>query len=281
MRTFPRVFPTQASTRALLLMLPLALGGCAGGAAAPPTEAEPLPGARGVPGFDTRVYPGDDVMSAWRASSPYRWVGFYLPAPCYTGTSWEGKRDRLRDQGWGVAVLFVGEQDWPMVPDSMADAGVDEEDAPEGPRCTRENLSAGNGRADGEAAAAAARAEGFPAGTVIYLDVEPVDSVSEPLREYVQAWTTGLMEAGFRPGLYAHARNAEELLDVVREAVPDGALAPRLWVARPVGFSLRRGPSESGFPADVWQGELDVDETWGGHTVRIDVNVADTVNPSG
>jgi hypothetical protein len=53
-------------------------------------------------------------MRAWRARDvPYEWVGYYLPAaPCHKGTSWGGKRQRLADMGWGVAVVYVGQQPW-------------------------------------------------------------------------------------------------------------------------------------------------------------------------
>ena len=66
-------------------------------------------------GFDTYAYPGDDAMRAWREEegSPYEWVGYYLPsAPCHKGDTWEGKRQTLSDMGWGVAVIYVGQQVW-------------------------------------------------------------------------------------------------------------------------------------------------------------------------
>ncbi len=266
-------------------LVALAVTACATGGvtAPPPGDAAPgVPDARGVPGFDTRDYPGDGVMSRWLAESPYRWVGFYLPAPCYTGTSWLGKRDDLRRMGWGIAVLFVGEQDWPETGPTSADsaAGAFPHPADGGDRCTRGNLSADRGRTDGAAAAAAAAEQGFAAGAVVYLDVEPVESVSDSLAAYVEAWTRALAGLGYAPGLYAHARNADTLLRTMTSAT-DGAPAPRLWVASTGGFNLRRGPSESGFPAAIWQGELDVHESWGGTRLRIDRNVADRADPSG
>lgn len=184
--------------------------------------------------------------------------------------------------GWGLAVLFVGEQDWPETHAHAADrAGAEPEPREAGTRCTRGNLSEDRGLTDGEAAAGAARSEGFAAGTVVYLDVEPVDAVSDSLAAYVTGWTRGLIQHGYVPGLYAHARNAETLLGLMAGAGGDVGAGPRLWVARPSGFSLRRGPTESGFPAAIWQGELDVVESWGGSSLRIDRNVADRVNPSG
>src|SRR5689334_2849742 len=62
-------------------------------------------------GFDTSIYPGDAAMSAWhKPSSPYEWVGYYLQAPCHRDPSWMGKRSTLRSMGWGLAVLYVGQQ---------------------------------------------------------------------------------------------------------------------------------------------------------------------------
>jgi hypothetical protein len=289
MTTTPRTTPTLAGRSgsrlalALLLSVPLA-SACAGGGATTPAPApgDALPDARGVPGFDTRDHPGEGVMERWLAESPYRWVGFYLPAPCYTGTTWQGKRQSLRDMGWGLAVLFVGEQDWAAAAGGAgAVMGADPEAREAGARCTRGNLSLERGREDGAAAAAAAGAEGFATETVVYLDVERVEYVSDDLVAYVRGWTRGLAGTGYAPGLYAHARNAEELLAVMADAAGADAVTPRLWVASTGGFHLRRGPTESGFPATVWQGVLDTHETWGGTTLRIDQNVADRRDPSG
>lgn len=232
--------------------------------------------ARGVPGFDTRTYPGDDVMATWLEASPYRWVGYYLLAPCHTGTSWQGKRPVLQEMGWGMAVLFVGEQDWPEAAGDTTPATPPDTLAGEG-RCTRQNLTEPHGRDHGYEAAGTARSQGFPPGTVIYLDVERVEEVSDSLRRYVRGWADGLMETEYAPGLYAHARNAETLLRAMRAAGAE----PRLWVASPGGFDLRQAPAESGFPATIWQGRLDVRESWGGTTLRIDANVADREDPSG
>lgn len=270
------------------------LTGCGGGVAVPGAGQPEPEAARGVPGFDTREYPGDAAMATWRASSPYRWVGFYLPAPCYTGTSWQGKRSALRSMGWGLAVLFVGEQDWPdsavrgdtaATPDSAAadplaadSLRADLAGADAAPRCTRDNLGPDAGQRDGRAAATAAAAEGFPTGTAIFLDVERVDSVSSALAEYVAGWTEAVLADGrFDPALYAHGENADALVAVMEAA---GA-APRLWVASTGGFGLRRGPTESGFPrASIWQGLLDTTESWGGVSLWIDANVADSADPS-
>jgi hypothetical protein len=53
-------------------------------------------------------------------------------------------------------------------------------------------------------------AEGFPNGTVIFLDLERMDTVPESMRSYYKAWTaTVLADGRFRPGYYTHNHNAE------------------------------------------------------------------------
>lgn len=235
----------------------------------------PVPGIfrPALPGFDTRTYPGDEVMKDWLDDSPYRWVGYYLPAPCYTGNSWVGKRARLADMGWGMAVLFVGEQDWGAM--GVADATpIAREEA----RCTRTNVTAENGAAHAQAAAATTASEGFGAGTSVFLDVERVDSVSANLAAYVRAWIRGMLNDGrYTPGLYAHGDNADVLL-----AIAQGEFAargrtdpPLLWVARTGAFDLNRTPSESGSAsAAIWQGRLDVVLEYSGVRLLVDENVA-------
>jgi hypothetical protein len=251
-----------------------------GAACAPLPVGGPVP-ARGVPGFDTRDYPGDATMRRWFDASPYRWVGYYLPAPCYTGTTWTGRRTALREMGWGFAVLFVGEQDWRgMRPAATDTVPV----AVQGARCTTENLTPANGATHAGEAEAAAASDGFPNGTVIFLDVERVDRVSPELAAYVRSWISTMLERGrYTPGLYAHDLNAAELYALMAEEFVrrQRTERPRLWVARSAGFDIARSPAESGYPvAAVWQGRFDTRETWDGVTLNIDVNVADSADPS-
>jgi hypothetical protein len=260
----------------------LAILACAltAGACAPLPVGAPVP-ARGVPGFDTRDYPGDDVMRRWFAASPYRWVGYYLPAPCYTGTTWTGRRPALSQMGWGFAVLFVGEQDWSAM---RAAPGDTVPVAEPGARCVTANLTAENGAAHAAAAEAAAAADGFPDATIVFLNVERVERVSPELEAYVRGWVATMLDRGrYTPGLYAHDLNAAELYAVVVGEFARRARTerPRLWVARQAGFDMGRSPIESGHAvAAVWQGVFDTLETWDGTTLNIDVNVADSADPS-
>jgi hypothetical protein len=230
-----------------------------------------------VPGFDTREFPGEVALQEWRRESPYQWLGYYLESPCRPRSTWTGKRTALAAQGWGFAVLYVGEQQWT---DTTTHAPVPGEPL----RCTRANLTAEKGAADALEAQRVALAEGFPAGTRIFLNVERVDSVGTGLAAYVQNWTRALLEGGsFTPALYVHALNADSLHALAtREFEARGAgTGPAVWVAKGGGFDLDAAPPESGFTyARIWQGRFDVDETWGAARIRIDANVADNANPS-
>jgi len=232
-----------------------------------------------VPGFDTRDYPGNEVMRGWFAESPYRWAGYYLPAPCYTGTSWAGRRSRLESMGWGLAVLFVGEQDWRAMPGYDPDAP-----AVENPRCSSDHLTEERAIAHADDATTAAAADGFPRGTIIFLDVERVERVSPELESYVRAWTRRMLEtARYQPALYAHDVNVEALYPVLAEEFVRAGRSgrPALWVARSAGFDIRSAPRESGYgAATVWQGVLNTREEWAGRVLNIDVNVADSPDPS-
>lgn len=246
------------------------------------------------PGFDTRRYPGDAALRVWGASSPYEWVGYYLVAPCQTGASWVGKRAAIREAGFGTAVVFIGEQDWAGPPSDSGAAAMSG-----GKQCTVANLTTAKGSIDAVRADSTAAAEGFPNGTVIYLDIERVETLSARFSAYIKSWVHDMLASGrYVPGIYVHERNAEAVRAIVvaeyaaartrGSAVSAGQ--PPIWVAaRPAGFGtpantfdlVTARPATSGFQfATIWQGVFNVTETWGGVTLLIDANVATSRDPS-
>ena len=282
-------------------LLALAAAACSAGppATSPAPEAAPVRAYAAHPGFDAYYYPGDAALRAWRApASPYRWVGFYLPAPCHRETSWSGKRAAIEALGWGIAVLYVGQQTWegqaqvaPAAPPPGADTVRVPGDSaavpagpPAAPACAPSQLTAARGAADGADAAARAATEGFAARTTIFLDVERMERVPAAMEQYVRAWVRAVAADGrYRAGLYAHTRNVAALHDLVRaELAAAGAPATvPVWVASSAGFDLVKRPEEVGHPfATVWQGAFDLTETWNGVTLRVDANVAATPSPS-
>jgi hypothetical protein len=266
------------------------------------------------------VYPGDAALRTWRSASPYRWVGYYLPAPCHRDASYRGRRAAIAAAGYGTAVLYVGQQTWegvasmapvddPAIARSGEAAGgnaprAERSPAPVGPppagtaaatprtlalwrqaqapTCSRTLLSAAQGTAEGADAVERTAAEGFPAGTVIFLDLEPMTVVPETMRSYYRAWTRAVLADGrFRPGAYVHHTNATAVHADLRAVASGYGTDVPVWVARSAGFSLDRRPEDSGFAfARVWQGALDVRRTWGGVTLTIDENVAALPSPS-
>ena len=235
-------------------------------------------------GFDTNIYPGDRAMRAWQdEGSPYEWVGYYLPAPCHRDDSWSGKRETLTSMGWGLAVIYVGQQTWDGIPGPSAKAvaaarrrGTLE--------CHRSLLSAQQGRDEADDAVARTVAEGFAAGTTIFLDIEYMDVVSPRMREYYRAWVARVLADGrFRPGVYAHTRNAARIHADVRDvfSLMGVDAEPAFWIASGRDFDTDKHPTDVGHAfAHAWQGVLDIVQTWNGVTLPIDVNVAAVPSPS-
>ena len=266
-------------------------------------------------GFDTFAYPGDDAMQAWAtADNPYRWVGYYLSAPCHNDDSWEGKRATLSTMGWGMAVIYVGQQTWGKTPGqkvavtryvtkrfrqvkprngkrvvSYVNKRVPVKvlvipRASPGSSCSTQFVNAARGTADANDAIAKTAAEGFANGTVIFLDIERMESVPKAMRDYYEAWTKRVVDDGrFRPAYYAHSFNADLIYGDVKQVLAAAGVSgdPPFWIASERGFSTDKAPTEVGHAfAQVWQGLLDVVETHNGVRLPIDVNVAQMPSPS-
>lgn len=280
-------------------------------------------------GFDTYAYPGDDVMREWRhADVPYEWVGYYLPAPCHKGRSWVGKRERLAGMGWGMAVIYVGQQTWDRTPTGYETTyrsvrrtkyvskrvkvyrrvngrrvaryvtrkvpvkrtvrvpvrvKVDPKQRPLD-QCNAQLVNATRGALEARDAIERTAQEGFPRGTVIFLDIERMHATPQKMREYYRAWTSHVLADGrYLPGFYAHNRNASVIYgDVKAEYVKAGlSQEPPFWIAGGRDFSPDKAPHDVGRSyAAVWQGVLDVVQEWRGHRLPLDVNVAAVPDPS-
>lgn len=272
------------------------------------TTPVPTPRGNSHPGFDTSIYPGDAAMSAWRSpASPYEWVGYYLQAPCHRDPSWMGKRSILTAMGWGLAVLFVGQQTFDGIPNiqlplsfdrvitgsrdslPLARAGVitpsTEAEVQSGAvTCSRTLLTTDQGTTDAIDAVTKTASEGFAPGTVIYLDIEHMDVIPASMEAYYRAWVQQVLADGrFRPGIYVHKANAASIYDGVGRAYSDmGASGSAVfWLTSPTGFSIDKRPEDVGFPwASVWQGIYEVNQTYGGVTINIDVDIATMRSPS-
>ncbi len=139
-------------------------------------------------GFDRDIYPGDAAFPVLRKT--FAFTSFWLsPPPGEKVTTWLGKRDLLRRDGFGFLVLYRG-------------------------RDSREFKKTADGPAkgslDGQAAAAAAKKQGFPAGTIIFLDIEEGGRLPAPYHAYLHAWLDVLAKNGYRAGVYCSGMPAKE-----------------------------------------------------------------------
>ena len=139
-------------------------------------------------GFDRNDYPGDDTMKLFRKDFAFTsyWLG---NPPGETFNSWSGKRELLRLQGWGFLPLFNG---------------------PASGQLRDKAYTLKRVAKDAKAAVAAARREGFPAGTVIFLDIEEGDRLPSTYTIYLKHWAADLAAAGFRAGVYCSGIPVDE-----------------------------------------------------------------------
>jgi hypothetical protein len=280
-------------------------------------EAQLASQVAGAPyiGFDTGEYPGDAAMRAWRTGdSPYSWTGYYLPSPCHQDDGWSGKRATLTSMGYGLAVLYVGQQTWGRKPGAphfervkvakrvtkyvgkgrhrrkvrrtvmhtvLRKAPPPSKDA----TCSSDFVSGPRGMKEGVDATQRTAREGFPRGTTIFLDLERMDVLHQRMRDYYSAWVRAVLDDGrYVPGIYVHTHNANTVYDDVKAVYRSAGLEgePPFWVAKGQGFDVTKHPTETGHTfAAIWQGILDVTQTWNGHEIPIDVNVASLPSPSG
>jgi hypothetical protein len=189
--------------RLSLLLGSAILCGLAVGAERP--QGQVAPNVTPYLGFDANDYPGDAMLP--RLHETFAFSGYWLDNPPGAAGSnsnrslrpsessrteadtWLGHRDALAKQGFGFLVLFNG-------------------------RLERELKSVAHARAvgtsDARDAARTARREGFPAGTIIFVDQEEGGSMTEPQMAYLLAWFDGVTLTGFRPGIYCSGIPASE-----------------------------------------------------------------------
>ena len=193
-------------------------------------------------GFDRNDYPGDANLSTLHQT--FAFSGYWLNnPPGASSNSWEGKRSLLRNAGFGFLVLFNGRlyRDLKRSPEAF-------------------------GQADGRAAMEAAKRDGFPARTLIFLDIEEGGRMLPEQKAYIYRWIDEINDAGFRAGVYCSGIPAKEGKNsiVTAEDIRDNAEGREIgyWVTNDVcppspGCSIQShppNPLKSGIAfANVWQ----------------------------
>ena len=194
-------------------------------------------------GFDKNEYPGDELLPALHQTFAYS--GYWLNnPPGMSSNPWIGKRQQLRDAGFGFLLLFNG----------RTYAQLKDYDP------------AALGTADAKDAIAAARRENFPARSIIFLDQEEGGRLLPEQAAYIGAWIAGVTASDFRAGVYCSGIPVSEGTQKIttaqdianRFATPSNQLA--LWVFNDqcppaLGCILKAAsPARSGIPdALVWQ----------------------------
>ncbi|HEY0703813.1 MAG TPA: glycoside hydrolase domain-containing protein [Candidatus Acidoferrales bacterium] len=131
-------------------------------------------------GFDVNEYPGDSALS--RLRSAFSFVGYWLNLPPGVKTNnWTGTRARFLENGFGFLILFNGRLDRELKSELNAHA---------------------LGGTDAKSAGAAARREGFPVGSIIFLDQEEGGRLLPEQMAYVLAWADAINAEGFSAGVY-------------------------------------------------------------------------------
>ena len=131
-------------------------------------------------GFDRNEYPGDANLKTLRQTFAY--AGYWLNnPPGMSSNNWANHRATVEAAGFGFLVLFNG-------------------------RLYAELKTVAHatklGQSDAQVAAAAARREGFPRATIIFLDQEQGGRMLPEQRAYIYAWVDGVTATGFRAGVY-------------------------------------------------------------------------------
>ena len=185
--------------------------------------------------------------------------------------------------GWGLAVVYVGQQTWNRRLRSLSAAEKARQQST-GVRCNADFIDAAQGALEAVDAIAKTRAEGFPRGTVIFLDVERMETVPARMRDYYRAWVaTVLREGMYRPGIYVHSYNARLVYDDVKALFVAAGMRqePRFWIASAPDFSPNKAARDVGHEfAGMWQGVIDVVREVADIALPIDINVSNWPSPS-
>ena len=196
-------------------------------------------------GFDLNTYPGEAALPVLRKT--FSFAGYWLsPPPGAKVNTWVGKRQRVLSEKFGFLILFNGPQSSEL-------------------RSPAQAIS--RGAADAARAATTAKNEGFPAGAIIFLDVEEGGRLAPKFHAYIRAWLDSLARAGFGAGVYCSGMPVNDApgvtittADDIRQNLGKGDLAYFIYndaCPPSPGCVFPHNappPSASGIPyAAVWQ----------------------------
>jgi hypothetical protein len=209
-------------------------------------------------GFDANEYPGDELLPALRKH--FAFTGYWLNNPPGADHNpWAGKREVLLRNGFGFLVVANGRLDKEILKAQKVG-----------------KKPAEFGAEDAAAAVAAARREGFPQRTILFLDQEEGGRLLPEQADYLLGWTERVARTDYEPGVYASGQPVDDgkgpngkpatitTIQDIRARVAAGDLHPiAFWVAQDacppapgcvVNPAQPPAPDLSGtFDADAWQ----------------------------
>lgn len=207
-------------------------------------QSSKTPSARSYLGFDRNDYPGDDILPVLRKT--FDWTGYWLNnPPGAKSNTWAGKRSIVKAAGFGFAVLYNGRVYKDLKGKKPAEIG----------------------QRDGRDAAARANAEGFRAGTTIFIDQEEGGRMLPEQLAYLRAWVDEVIASGFKAGVYCSAVPFKEspgqtvvTAKDIHDHVPGRQVS--IWAYNDACAPSRGcvfpkhppSPAKSGIPyAEIWQ----------------------------
>jgi hypothetical protein len=209
-------------------------------------------------GIDTSVY-RPNMLAALKADPNNNavWCGFYHDAPSHSNSGWPGHRADVIALGFNPVPIYVGQQ-------------------VQGPGS--HIVTAAQGTIDGDDCAAKMLAEGFPARSCCFLDLESPDGAFMP---YVDAWVTAMEKRGWTSGVYV----SHLMAAVIATVHPN----TRIWAYKVASVAGSSGsapfstedPSGSGYAgAVIWQHEDEVTISGPGYSFTVDLDTSTVADPA-
>jgi autotransporter passenger strand-loop-strand repeat protein/VCBS repeat-containing protein len=155
----------------------------------------------GNAGFDSGNFPGLKAMEELYAETNLSWAGYYLTSPLYNTkdqfTPWAGNWQSLTLQGWKLAPIFVGQQNYSSAPVTLVNAA---------------SLATADSK---EAVTDLTITDHVPKGTVVYLDVESNANLNLGELAYIADWCSDVSSAGYLAGVYCAFNQTSTIAQIV------------------------------------------------------------------
>ena len=156
---------------------------------APAAEAADAPGQPSFLGFDRNTYPGDGRLVELHRH--FAFAGYWLNnPPGEQQNTWAGHRQQLLQAGFGFVVLFNGRLDAEIKHAKVSPDAL--------------------GRQDAQNAISAAQHEGFPPGTIIFLDQEEGGRLLPEQAGYFFGFTEAIASSAYRAGSYLSGQPSDD-----------------------------------------------------------------------